>query len=58
MDKYAAVCVRVGMDLINTMTNFVANVIKRVMQAVFLLMCRLAHEVLEARGEEWFYGDY
>ena len=46
------------MDLLNTITNFVANVIDRVRQAVFLLMCRLAHEVLEARGEEWFYGDY
>ena len=46
------------MDLLNTITNFVANVIDRVRQAVFLLMCRLAHEVLEARGGGWFYGGY
>ena len=47
MDGYAAVrrlrlCVRVGMDLLENITNFVANVIERVGQAVFLLRCRLA----------------
>ena len=52
MDEYAAVrrlifCVRVGMYLLNNITNFVANVIKRVRQAVwaYFLMCRLAYEV-------------
>ena len=55
MDEYAAVrrlrlCVRVGMGRLNNITNFVTNVIERVRQAVFFLMCRLSHEVLEARG--------
>ena len=63
MDEYAAVrrlrlCVRVGMDLLNNITNFFANVIERVMRAVFLLMCRLANEVLETQGEKWYYGNY
>ena len=49
MDEYVAVRrlrfpVRVGMDLLNKITNFVANVIERVRQAVYFLVCRLAHE--------------
>ena len=33
------------MDLLNNITNFVASVIERARQAVYVLMCRLAHEV-------------
>ena len=58
-------CVRVGLDLLNNITNFVANVIERVRQAVLLvpeLMCRLAHEFggSGGGGENGFiiYGDY
>ena len=52
-------CVSVGMDLLNNITNFVANVIERVRQAVLLIpSCVGLHMRLEARGEEWFYGDY
>ena len=47
-------CVRVGINLINNITNFVANVIERVM----IPSCVGLHMRLEARGEEWFYGDY
>ena len=36
--------VRVGMDLLNNITNFVANVIERVEQVVYFLVCRLTHE--------------
>ena len=39
------------MDLPNNITNFVANVIERVKQAVYFLMCRLAHEVGGSGGE-------
>ena len=55
MDEYAAVRrlrlrVRVGMDLLNNIANFVANVIEMVRQAVYFLMCRLGHEVGGFRG--------
>ena len=55
MDDYAAVrcltfVVGVEMDLLNNITNFVANVVERVMQAVDSLVCRLAHEVGSSGG--------
>ena len=64
MDEDAAVRrlrppVMVGIDLLNNITNFVANVIERVRQAVLIILsCVGLHMRLEARGDEWFYGDY
>ena len=60
MDEYVAVRnlrfrVRVGMDLLNNITNFVANVIERVS---LIPSCVGLHMRLGARGDEWFYGDY
>ena len=45
------------MDLLNNITNCVANVIARVRQAVLSIPSFVGlHMRLEARGEEWFYG--